>query len=400
MNNNYQDSLKINTEINTGTELSLPRPVLQAIPETPKQHLSKQTRVVPQAKSKVYQATRQDSLYFNLIVSAQDSESIYQQNLAWDFLHPLKLTDREWIGQFSESEEITRPEVEPANKEVVDSAFLQKDEAELVRKPDNVTLVVDSLSGVAKEQIEVVKEEVVSVQEDSLSTSVGDEDLGMVAKGKFIPDQYKDVISGLLILSVAILGFLRMTNYKYLRELFSSVVFRQDARKMQKAINLRNQVHSYVLELLFLFNTSLFVYEAILYYRVNTAFNHKLIIVPVIMLGILIYGFVKMLLYKFVGYVFEKEEQTKEYVYYNNLHSKVFGLLILPIALVVPYIDIEVVPVLIKIGIGIFILLYIMQIFRGIVIILKNLSSFFYMFLYLCALEILPLIILYQLIII
>ena len=209
----------------------------------------------------------------------------------------------------------------------------------------------------------------------------------------------KDILSGLLLLAVAITGFLRFTNYKYLRELFSALIFSQNARKMQKTVNLHYRTPAFILNGLFLFNTSIFLYQIINYYHLKTIFNQSLLLIPAFMLLIIAFGMSKVALYRFVGYVFETKLDTKEYLFFNFLNNKIFAIAILPIIIVVPYIEVEIVPILFKIGGVIFVSLYFTQLFRGFTIILKNVASLFYMFLYLCALENLPLIIIYNILI-
>ncbi len=393
-----QDSLINKTTITTGEQLNLPKPVLHTIPETRRDSIPKQ-RVIKRKIVKNYQPTPEDSLLFNLIVTEDNQVNPLENNLVKDYLYPLKLSNKEWIEGFSKT-----------GKEasvVADYSFTNDGYKDLIHKDslknDSVNFtdaqIKDSIKAQNIQDTVSPKKEVVIAKADSLKTTIrAAEPKGNLGK-HFIYGTQKDVISGLLLFAVAIVGFLRMANFKYLRELFSSAVFSQEARKMLKAINLRNQMHSYVLNGLFLFNTSIFIYEIILYYNITSIFEHKLWFIPVLMGGILVFDILKIVLYKFIAFVFEKEEQTKEYIYYSQLYSKIFGLIILPVILIIPYIDIEVVPLLIKIGIGMYILLYLMQIFRGLTIILKDLYSLFYMFLYLCALEILPLIILFKIII-
>jgi len=118
-----------------------------------------------------------------------------------------------------------------------------------------------------------------------------------------------------------------------------------------------------------------------------------LIIVWVILI---VYDVIKGLLYRITGFVFETSFLTGEYLFNASMLSKVFAILLLPIISVIPFVNIWIVPNLIKLGVGMFIVLYIWQLFRGMKIFFQNTFSVFYMFLYFCALEILPLVILYK----
>ncbi len=259
---------------------------------------------------------------------------------------------------------------------------------------------IESSSNVGGEEaIKIVGDSVLGVVESPLKgthETIVIESEALPVEGK---TYVKDVLTVLLILSVAITGIIRLTNFKYLREIFSAVVFGQYARKMQKTDSIRNQKAAFSLSGLFLFNTSLFIYEYIYYNHINTPLKTNLLLIPVTMGIVLAMGLTKMMLYRFVAYVFECTQQTNDYIFYSGLYDKLFGLVILPVILIIPYIDVKALPMLFNLGIGIFVLMYLIQLFRGLVIILKNVASLFYMFLYLCALEILPLVVMYNILI-
>jgi hypothetical protein len=87
--------------------------------------------------------------------------------------------------------------------------------------------------------------------------------------------------------------------------------------------------------------------------------------------------------------------------YYNStvfIYNRMVGLVLLPIISVVPFINTQFAPWLLYAGIVALIALYFFRIFRGIQIGIKNRLSIFYLILYLCALEILPLLVLYKLV--
>lgn len=101
------------------------------------------------------------------------------------------------------------------------------------------------------------------------------------------------------------------------------------------------------------------------------------------------YFMLKILLYKILGSIFSKRETTGELVFNMMLYHNVLGLILLPIATVhsmvpafAPF-SLFVVPVLI-------ILFYLMSILRSIFFAFREGISIFYLILYLCALEILP----------
>lgn len=208
--------------------------------------------------------------------------------------------------------------------------------------------------------------------------------------------KYNDWLSIFLIFSVVIIGFLRISSMKFLRELFNSAFYSQAASKMYSSVNIRNSKPSFVLSILFFVNTGLFIFEALVFYQ-ETIFGQNgfslLLIVWVVIVG---YDVIKGLLYRMTGFVFDTLFLTGEYIFNASMLSKVYAIVLLPIISVIPFVNSWMIPNLIKMGVGIFIVLYIWQLFRGIKIFFQNTFSGFYMFLYFCALEILPLVILYK----
>lgn len=104
----------------------------------------------------------------------------------------------------------------------------------------------------------------------------------------------------------------------------------------------------------------------------------------------------RVFLLNVLGSLFNQMTLFREYLYHIFIFNKLMGILILPMLLFVVYtrgIFQEVVIWASLAGIG---AILIMRIIRGIAFSLKKDISIFYMFLYLCALEIVPLALLYR----
>lgn len=381
----------IKIEVDT-LKLDVEKPVIKTIPEIPRRF--KRTNTTIKSKEKIFIPSSEDSVQFNLISRSIKGQGVIQNTVVNDFLYPVLRGDKQWISSVVDSQvdstQVTslkseRVELQPDSTIVSDRDFVVFDS--LDRETD-----VDSFI-ISKSEEEILPPPKPKGGKDTIEVLASQEKLVI------LQNHSKDVVTGLLILSVAIVGVIRMTNNKYLRELFSSVLFGQYARKIQKTTNVRNQKAAFVLNALFLFNASIFIYQFVSYYKINTPVNQSLLLIPLSMGIVFSFGLIKGMLYLFVGFVFGSEKETRDYLFFSVLHNKIFALIILPVILVVPYIERQMLPILFNIGFGSFILLYFMQLFRGITIILKNTASLFYLFLYLCALEILPLIIMYSILI-
>ena len=207
---------------------------------------------------------------------------------------------------------------------------------------------------------------------------------------------YNEWLAALLIFSVLLTGMLRLTSIKYLSELFRAAFNMVAANKMYTSVNIRNSKPSFVLTVLFFFNTGIFIFEALTFYR-DTIFDLSGFPLLLLIWGILVgFGLMKGFLYRLTGFVFDSSSVTGEYLFNANLLSKIFAIALLPLIAIIPFVNLWMVPNLLKLGAGVFIFLYILQLIRGAAIFLQNRFSLFYMFLYFCALEILPLVILYK----
>ena len=144
------------------------------------------------------------------------------------------------------------------------------------------------------------------------------------------------------------------------------------------------------------FSYSLTISAALQYYKIINEYSIKMIILPAIGVGILLllkYGIIK-----FCGFVFGLKEQAATYINAYFLLIFLFLILFFPISIGLIY-GAEIIQkisliILILLGIAMFnaVCIKLFQIF------FNGISSLFYIFLYLCAMEILPVFILLKIV--
>lgn len=202
-----------------------------------------------------------------------------------------------------------------------------------------------------------------------------------------------------LILFVAITGFIRLKWQAYLTKIFQAVTFSSIATKLQTSSSSKEKVASFFLNVLFYGNFSLFLYEYVVFknhsYFHWTGWNLWLLIAAFLMA----ISFSKTIVYKFIGWVFRIEKQTTNYLFQSSVMNKAYGVILMPLVVLFPFLNPEASPIVLKIGLAAFVLMYFIQIVRGIGANLRDALSVYYIILYLCALEILPLSILYKVLI-
>jgi len=106
--------------------------------------------------------------------------------------------------------------------------------------------------------------------------------------------------------------------------------------------------------------------------------------------------FARILITVIVGHVFLVQNPLREYLYMGFTYNKLLGILLLPSIFIIVYSEGIVTEWAIYTCLGIMIILVFMKMVRRVVFSMKKDVFTFYMFLYLCALEIVPLLLFYK----
>jgi len=104
----------------------------------------------------------------------------------------------------------------------------------------------------------------------------------------------------------------------------------------------------------------------------------------------------RIFLLNMVGFLFNQTKVFREYLYNAFIFNKLMGLVVLSLLLFLVYTRGVVQDVLFWLIISVLILIFLMRLVRGMIFSFKKDVLIFYMFLYLCALEIVPLVLLYR----
>ncbi len=206
----------------------------------------------------------------------------------------------------------------------------------------------------------------------------------------------QDWLFGLLVFSTFLVGIVKVKYNKYLKDLFVSFLYPSFKENKQMNTNISNRVPSYLLGFLFYFNSALFVFQLSVFLK-NPLFglSGPIVIIVAFFLLLLIF-MLKLIVYKIAGTIFGTTSAVNRYLIQSANTSKIFAIIILPFILLITFSTETTITVLYKIVFALFSFLYLMQVGRGIK---NNLTSFFslyYIILYLCALEIVPLTLLFK----
>lgn len=181
----------------------------------------------------------------------------------------------------------------------------------------------------------------------------------------------------------------------FIQTLEASINFQVAARMFKDNSVLQKQLDNYLYVFYFL-STSLLLTVA---ERKTGVFPYELqgIGLYLFNLGLLIgIFFSRIVLVNMTGYIFNQIHLYREYLYNSFIFNKLIGIIILPLLLLMVYTKGYLQEALHWITVIAVVFILFMRITRGIIFTLKKGVLLFYLFLYLCALEIVPLALLYR----
>jgi ABC-type multidrug transport system permease subunit len=108
---------------------------------------------------------------------------------------------------------------------------------------------------------------------------------------------------------------------------------------------------------------------------------------------------VKKLAYQALGSIFIDSSDTREFLFNMDNFNRGTGIILLPIVALIAYFPYENPVIAVFSGVFTTLVFYIMLLKRGVSILLKKQFPIFYLFLYLCTLEFLPLLLIYKIVV-
>jgi hypothetical protein len=205
-----------------------------------------------------------------------------------------------------------------------------------------------------------------------------------------------DWVAGILLLCLVILASIRLGFNKYLGQLFSSAVSYTNSMRLfrEKAFNVF--FGSFRLDILFHLVLSLFVFQVFRLLEIDFGISQS-IFVYLICLGIVVgYFLMKRFLYFLIAVTTETQPETQEYLFHMSNYNRVLGLFLLPVTIAIAYVRMYDKTTLVLSGVGVVLIFYTFLLIRGSKILLRKHFSISYLILYLCTLEFLPLLLIYQ----
>ena len=212
----------------------------------------------------------------------------------------------------------------------------------------------------------------------------------LVAKEKLVVSD--DWILGVMLVSFVVLAWIRLFYNKFLSPTFVAVINQQVSHNLfrdKSGVSIRV---SSGLNLIFYLNGGLYLY--LLVQRLEVEFFGFGSFWTFSLLCLILIGFylAKQIVTSLVGFISLTQMVFKEYMHNVFLFNKSLGLVLFPVVLGMVYMSDLLAPFFLYSGIAFVGIAYLLRLIRGFQIFIKEGVSILYWILYLCALEILPIV--------
>jgi len=233
---------------------------------------------------------------------------------------------------------------------------------------------------------------------DSLHTVL--EKVEVVFPGKKIFRSNPDWLIGVLVLSIILFATVRLIFNKYLSQLIQSTTSYSTFTRLfrERYFNLLHA--SFRLDVIFSLVMSLFFYQLLNNFKINMGFSKSYTVYLICLLIVIGYFTAKKLIYFILGVLTESTSEVNEYLFSIAVFNRVLGIFLLPVTAIVAFVPITNAELVLIGGLVIIGIFYLMSLIRGGKIFLKKHFSISYLILYLCTLEFLPLLLIYNLLLI
>lgn len=200
-----------------------------------------------------------------------------------------------------------------------------------------------------------------------------------------------------LLASLVVFGITKIVFKKRTESIFSHTFNFNFAQKEFHKAGENSQLATTILQVLFAFNLGLFTFFA---FKINLGWEltstQTIIRTAIFTICILALYFCKKILYYLVAAIFARFEYAHECIFNVYLFNRALGICLYPIVIALAFVKSSVIPpnVVLIIGYVVIGLFYVFRLYREFQVSLKNRISLFYIFLYFCTLEFLPIMLL------
>jgi hypothetical protein len=214
-------------------------------------------------------------------------------------------------------------------------------------------------------------------------------------EGKSLYFHQQDWLLGVILIGWMIFASVHVGFNKYINQLIGSLVNISLATRLYRERSYKTLYGAVRLNILFYLILPLSVFQIVRFYNIDLPGYPDFILFLLLLLAINGYFFLKIFLYRVIGSIVMLKEEIAESNYHMQMYYKVLGVFLLPVVTIhavgneIRYITVWIMVITI-------VLFYLASLMRSIYIGNRKGISIFYLILYLCMLEILPLILIFK----
>jgi hypothetical protein len=194
------------------------------------------------------------------------------------------------------------------------------------------------------------------------------------------------------LISILLLLIIKSYYMKLMKQVVYTLVNFRMAEKMLREKNILARRTFFILNFNFLLIISLFIQLVLIANSYSITGGYYIIDYLIIIGLVLVFLFIRLLLLYITGYLFETMPIILEYIHNLYLVNKNVGIILLPIVFSAIYTSLNISKIILTGGFVIICVASLFKIIRGFQIIMRNEVLLFYSILYLCTLELLPIV--------
>ena len=202
---------------------------------------------------------------------------------------------------------------------------------------------------------------------------------------------YPSSVTLFIIIALAIYAAIKYNFGKNLLDAFQALLnYRQAWRMFEDRRETDKQAVTF-LNILFFLTVGIFVSITLSFFETSLILDNYTVSILFFSLASFLIYIIKSYIWRAFGAIFMVQLFSHVYTHTMFLYNGITGLIVFPLIAIIPFVSGIIVPYIIYVIIGIFVLSYLFRLFRFFQIIFVQNVSILHFFLYLCALEILPL---------
>jgi hypothetical protein len=200
-----------------------------------------------------------------------------------------------------------------------------------------------------------------------------------------------------LIAIILTLGFLKNSFYQQLSVFFRSTVFFFVSNKITRESSVLWNRIFFSLDIIFFISIPLLATLISPLINSNNGGDYNIIILALyILIGLIAFRIFRFASIHFIGYISNNSEVFKTLYTNQLLYARVLGVIIVPFLIIIGYSNESVRPFALYFLLAITVIVLFFRLIRTLQVFISRGFSLFYLILYLCALEIIPILIIYN----